>query len=650
MANMVLNPIAFFTDLTGKPLQGGHVYIGVANTNPVTNPLTVYQDAAMTIPMAQPLSVTNGYVTLNGTPQPVFVNAASYSLAVNDSAGNLTLSLPNYTNLLLNQTGAGGASQIGFDGTTLDQQFLNRVARVVDSIAALRALSKSTYTRAYVNGYYAAGDGGGGAYYYDPLDTSSTDNGGTIIVATDGGRWKLSSTTVVSLRQFGAKGDGATDDTTAIQNALTWAASGGKLLRAPAGLYVISAGITATLNNGTPINSGGLRLTMIGDGPGSTCFQYAGAASPTLFTFTGAYADRLLLEGFRVQHTDQASVSSNGIGIALNGQVNTVLRDVHAFRMTTGLSATDINSCEFDNCYFGYNKTGFVTQFGTVTYPNALSFRNCYFQSNYQNGCVIQNGVTVTFDTCTFEANGMDNSGNVQTGGTGLAFSNNGVNGTASLIVRGCYFEHNAGAADVYVTHTATGTYIFEGNTFNRIDSVQFVTNNIVLDASALGSASAPCKVKLVGNGYFRAGSYVANSARRYINFAHGSSGYNQFYIHDDGNNYMDVSELPIFSGTLDSRYGEFAQMQAQAYVTGATGVMSSNSGVFTLTRASAGVYNIVLVRNVGTPMVNVIPGTGSMSYWISNVAGNSFTLNFANSSGTPTDPLFFIFNVFNGA
>lgn len=217
MGNMVLNPIAFFTDTQGNPLQGGSVYVGVADTNPVTNPVTVYQDPAMTIPMTQPLRTVGGYVSLNGSPQPIYTNVPSYSLMALDSRGDVTLALPNYTNMFANQSGAGGAAQIGFDGTTLDQVIKLRLNRVVDSITALRSLSKSLYSRAFVTGYYLPHDGGGGPYQLDPNDNSTADNGGTVIVALDGGRWKLQHTGSVSARQFGAKGDNSTDDTTSLQ-------------------------------------------------------------------------------------------------------------------------------------------------------------------------------------------------------------------------------------------------------------------------------------------------------------------------------------------------------------------------------------------------------------------------------------------------
>lgn len=149
---------------------------------------------------------------------------------------------PMVAQTLAGTSGAGGAAYVGFDGTTLASFFLSKNNRVVDSIAALRGLSKTLYTRAFVTGYYAAGDGGGGAYWYDPNDTNSADNGGTIIVASDGGRWKLQLTAALSAKQFGAKIDGSTDDTAAINRALAT----GLDVYLPKGTTVISSGLTSS--------------------------------------------------------------------------------------------------------------------------------------------------------------------------------------------------------------------------------------------------------------------------------------------------------------------------------------------------------------------------------------------------------------------
>ncbi|MCA8326134.1 hypothetical protein, partial [Burkholderia cepacia] len=284
MGNMVINPIAFLTNLQGEPLQDGKVYIGEPNTNPVTNPVTVYQDAALTIPMTQPLATTNGFVSLNGSPQSIYVAGAAYSLLVTDNCGRTVISLPNYTNPLMNEVGGGGAALIGFDGTTLDQQFASRVNRVVDSIIALRAVKSSLYTRAIVTGYYAPHDGGGGPYQFDPIDTTSADNGVTIIVASDGGRWKLQWSYQLSIEQAGAKGDGTTDNTNFINNliAIMQANGGGKItVPARASGFRVAGTLSITAGGVSIVGANRQGSLITFDNGAADCITFSGSSFST---------------------------------------------------------------------------------------------------------------------------------------------------------------------------------------------------------------------------------------------------------------------------------------------------------------------------------------------------------------------------------
>lgn len=90
--------------------------------------------------------------------------------------------------------------------------------------------------------FYAVKDKGQeGIFYYDPLDTVSADNTGTVVVSAAGGaRFKrLTEEQGVNIRWFGAKGDGTTDDTQAIQAAINavYAAGGGSVYVPAQGVF-----------------------------------------------------------------------------------------------------------------------------------------------------------------------------------------------------------------------------------------------------------------------------------------------------------------------------------------------------------------------------------------------------------------------------
>jgi len=98
-----------------------------------------------------------------------------------------------------------------------------------------------------------------GLFKYDSGDTTSADNTGTIIVDQVGGkRWKRDFKGGMNVKWFGAKGDGATDDTVAIQAAINALSSYSQPsvtgsyygisdhLYIPYGRYVISSSLTAS--------------------------------------------------------------------------------------------------------------------------------------------------------------------------------------------------------------------------------------------------------------------------------------------------------------------------------------------------------------------------------------------------------------------
>ena len=90
----ITSPLPQFFDLDGAPLTGGALYFGAANDNPETNPQTVYWDAALTQPAAQPVATRNGYAMRAGNVAIVYA-PTDYSLTVKDSRGRQVLYAAN---------------------------------------------------------------------------------------------------------------------------------------------------------------------------------------------------------------------------------------------------------------------------------------------------------------------------------------------------------------------------------------------------------------------------------------------------------------------------------------------------------------------------------------------------------------------------
>lgn len=158
-----------FTDIDGQPLEDGYVWIGVANLAPIGNPITVYWNAALTIPAAQPIRTRGGYPVNSGTPARLYVNS-DYSIQVQNKNGSTVYSAPTAT------------ERYSSELITFTQSGSGAVQRTVQS--------------------------------------------------------KLQE--IVSVKDFGAVGNGLSDDTLAIQNAV----NGANTVLFPNGTYLFSADYT----------------------------------------------------------------------------------------------------------------------------------------------------------------------------------------------------------------------------------------------------------------------------------------------------------------------------------------------------------------------------------------------------------------------
>ena len=168
-----------FTETNGLPLENGYIWIGAANLDPQGNPINVYWDAALTIAAPQPIRTLNGYPSRSGTPARIYVNS-DYSIRVQDSKGSLVYSA---------------------------------------------ATATERYSGLVLTGLNAAD------VQYDPAGTGAV---ATTVQA------KLRET--VSVKDFGAVGDGVTDDSAAFLAAHAT----GKAVFVPAGTYLVNVNLAAS--------------------------------------------------------------------------------------------------------------------------------------------------------------------------------------------------------------------------------------------------------------------------------------------------------------------------------------------------------------------------------------------------------------------
>lgn len=88
---------------------------------------------------------------------------------------------------------------------------VGRGFQVVNTVAEAVLLSKNSPSKnVFILGYSVAGDGGGGPHI---IKTTGVANGGTVHAMNDGGFLHLCQSSPPTLKQWGCKGDGVTDDT-----------------------------------------------------------------------------------------------------------------------------------------------------------------------------------------------------------------------------------------------------------------------------------------------------------------------------------------------------------------------------------------------------------------------------------------------------
>ena len=184
--------IPTFLDDNGNLLNGGTLESYIAGT---TTPTPTFTGEA---------GVSAGdIITLNARGEPE-TSGNTHQVWI-DSAIKYDFVLKTAAGVIINSPEDIASPLVGSVASTLN-------------IASAKALTTLTDGQAiYIRGYTTAADGGGGMYVYDASSAATANDGTVLALDTLPGRLLHGETTAITVKTFGAVGDGVAVDTAAIQ-------------------------------------------------------------------------------------------------------------------------------------------------------------------------------------------------------------------------------------------------------------------------------------------------------------------------------------------------------------------------------------------------------------------------------------------------
>jgi hypothetical protein len=298
-------PYPAFADADGQPLEDGYIFIGTANLNPITNPIAVFFNPALTIAAVQPIRTSGGYPVYQGTPTRIYT-ANNYSIQVQNKNGTVV-----YSSLQNNPINA--------ESVIYDPPFANAVETNVEA--------------------------------------------------------KLAQTT--SVKDFGAVGDGVTNDTVAIQRALNIA--GRKTVYFPTGVYLIDSLEVSLQFTSIQADTATLLLNPTGT------FTHALKLTTNFLTITGA----LIFQGDLRSNYDSTLWIKGGYG----RYENVTFREC---KLAIRIGEPNVNQFSLSEMFFSKCITNgcrnAIEMYGLFSVAN---FTDCIFVGNENAAWAGQDGTTI---------------------------------------------------------------------------------------------------------------------------------------------------------------------------------------------------------------------------------------------------------------
>lgn len=253
------------------------------------------------------------------------------------------------------------------DETGLTRFYDNISDRPVNAFDTVAEMQAATYLEdgmtCHTNGFHAAGDGGA-AYY--TVGASGTANGMDVLALQGGLFATLVDEAELNVKQFGAYGNGSSDDYPAIQAALTKLNGSGGTLLLPAGTYNVSC--TPTIGSDT---------TVVGMGRDSYIY-FNGSRNPMGAAIAVA-GSNVLIDNISGGYTgDDASFPSSGSAVCFIG----------------------ISTYTFDSCKAVNEGSATSTALVETSYKN-VAVHNLYCESTY--ALQVEPSASGTIDGVSYE-------------------------------------------------------------------------------------------------------------------------------------------------------------------------------------------------------------------------------------------------------
>jgi hypothetical protein len=424
---------------------------------------------------------------------------------------------------------------------------------------------------------------------------------------------------------YGAVGDGVTDDTAALQTAIdaagNWASVAfAKTLYIPSGVYKT----TSTLLIRPYIN-------IVGDSMGKTTIQPAISSGPALSSDATTGVAEAYLQRFNNFAIDGTNVTGTGYAWLFKTNKNSVIEQL-LFRNFTG-SASPVVSIEgacyglsFNDCVWETNQAHLqivATDAPAGNFSTASYFTACRFDEitqNSTNGIYIRDCADIQFIRCIFQA--MRSFYAIYIEGTANAAT------THEHIIRDCWFEDNgngqANSSGIYlkgVSGKPVNKCIIESNRFHQS------TGNL-----------PNFQVRL------------EYTDKTYIQF--NSEGFGGTFLKDSGNNtnvYIErksVSASEISYPNVPVAWGSF---------NGKTSVtLNSTFGVSGIVRNSAGNYTVTMSQTMSNGSTAIVANAEDGSVGVplicttTPVTTTTFTISVFTLGGVATDGRNISFAAFN--